>query len=407
LAGVPFLLKDFGTEWAGVRFTEGSRFAGNYVSPVDQELVVRYRRAGLVLCGKTNTSEFRLEMTTEPTRFGATRNPWDLARSPGGSSGGSAAAVATGLVAIAHGNDGAGSLRQPAAWCGVFGLKPTRGRVPLGPRYGDLLSGLVAEHVLTRSVRDSAVALDATCGPEVGDPFVLPAPGGTYRDDADRDPGRLRIAVTATAFNGIDVDRSCVATVDEAARRCAELGHEIIEASPRIDAVAFEQHFVGLWAAFADWVRIDWEERTGRTVAEGDFDQVAWALAEQGRAQRAGQYLKDVQEVQRTSRAVGRFFADIDLLLTPVAAVPPLPLGSFQGRRGMQSARQCMAFTMLANATGQPAMSVPMTPAADGLPTGAHFIGRFGDETTLFRLAGQLERAHPWAHRHPPTSAFN
>ena len=335
-AGVPFLLKDFGTEWGGVRFTEGSRFAGDYVSPYDQELVVRYRRAGLVLCGKTNTAEFGLEMTTEPTRFGPARNPWDLSRSPGGSSGGSAAAVAAGLVPMAHGNDGGGSLRQPAGWCGVFGLKPTRGRVPLGPRYGDILSGLFAEHVLTRSVRDSAVALDATCGLEPGDPLFLPPPSGAYRDDVERDPSRLRIAVTATAFNGVEVDASCVAAVDEAAGRCAELGHEILETAPPIDVAAFEHHFEGLWPAYADWVRIDWEERTGRTVVDGDFDRIAWTLAELGRNQSAGQYLKHVQEVQRTARVVGRFFddANIDVILTPVAAVPPLPLGSSLGRRG-------------------------------------------------------------------------
>jgi amidase len=405
-AGVPFLLKDFGTEWAGVRFTEGSRFAGEYVSPFDQELAIRYRRAGLVLCGKTNTAEFGLQSTTEPSRFGPTLNPWSLTHSPGGSSGGSAAAVAAGMVPMAHGNDGGGSIRQPAAWCGLFGLKPTRGRVPLGPRYGDVLAGLVAEHVLTRTVRDSAAALDATSGPEPGDPFVLPAPARKYADDAEHDPPSLRIAVTEKSFNGVDVDAACVATMHEAATLCAALGHHVVEAAPDIDVATFDQHFLGLWAAFADWVRIDWEERTGRTVEIDDFDDASWVMAERGRSQRAGQHLKNVQEIQRTARIVGRFFADVDVLLTPIAAVPSLPVGSFHGRGSLTAARNCLAFTMLANATGQPAMSVPMSPSANGLPRGAHFIGRFADETTLIRLAGQLERAKPWHHHHPPTSAF-
>ena len=190
--------------------------------------------------------------------------------------------------------------------------------------------------MLTRSVRDSAVALDATWGLEPGDPFFLPPPCGAYRDDVERDPSRLRIAVTAAVFNGVEVDASCVAAVDEAAGRCAELGHEILETAPPIDVAAFEHHFEGLWPAYADWIRIDWEERTGRTVVDGDFDRIAWTLAELGRNQSAGQYLKHVQEVQRTARVVGRFFddANIDALLTPVAAVPPLPLGSSLGRRG-------------------------------------------------------------------------
>ena len=406
LGGVPFLLKDFGAEWAGVRFTEGSRFAGDYVSPADQELVVRYKAAGLVLCGKTNTPEFGLQLTTEPARFGATCNPWDLTRSPGGSSGGSAAAVAAGMVPIAHANDGAGSIRQPAAWCGLFGLKPTRGRNPLGPRYGDVLAGIVAEHVVSRTVRDSAAVLDATCGPDLGDPCLLNTPERPYLADVERDPGPLRIAVTTTAFNGVDVDPLCAAAALRAAELCAELGHHVVEAAPAIDPEEFESHFFGAFDAFTAWVRIDWEERLGRPATVNDFEAVAWTMAEAGSAQSAGQHLKNMQELHKISRAVGRFFTGVDVLLTPTVAVPPLPLGSIGGREGLTNTRRCLAFTALANATGQPAMSVPLASTDQGLPLGVQFIGRFGDESTLFQLAGQLERAQPWAHRHPPLSAF-
>lgn len=406
LCGVPFLLKDFGAEWAGVRFTEGSHFAGDYVSPADQELVVRYKAAGLVLCGKTNTPEFALEFTTEPARFGATRNPWDLTRSPGGSSGGSAAAVAAGMVPIAHANDGGGSIRQPAAWCGLFGLKPTRGRNPLGPRYGDVLAGLVAEHVVSRTVRDSAAALDATCGPDLGDPSVLNAPERPYLADVERDPRPLRIAVTTTAFNGVDVDPLCTAAARQAAEWCAELGHHVVEAAPVFDPEEFETRFFNAFDAFTAWVRIDWEERLGRPATANDFENVAWTMAEAGSEQSAGQHLKNMQEIHKISRAVGRFFANVDVLITPTVAVPPLPLGSMRGREGLTNTRRCLAFTALANVTGQPAMSVPLASTDQGLPLGVQFIGRFGDEATLFQLAGQLERAQPWAHRHPPLSVF-
>lgn len=234
LAGVPFLLKDFAAEWEGVRFAEGSAFPGGYVSPRDQEIVARYRRAGLMLCGKTNTPEFALEPTTEPVRFGPTRNPWDLQLSAGGSSGGSAAAVAAGMVPLAHANDGGGSIRIPAAFCGVFGLKPTRGRNPLGPRYGDVLSGLVAEHVVSRTVRDSAAALDATCGSQPGDPYIIPAPVGPYLTAVDVEPPRLRVALATEPFTDVEVDPVCVAAAREAAGMCADLGHEVTEASPQV-----------------------------------------------------------------------------------------------------------------------------------------------------------------------------
>jgi amidase len=404
LAAVPFLLKDFAAEWEGVRFAEGSAFPGEYVSPQDQEIVARYRRAGLMLCGKTNTPEFALQPTTEPARFGPTRNPWDLELSAGGSSGGSAAAVAAGMVPLAHANDGGGSIRIPAAFCGVFGLKPTRGRNPLGPRYGDVLSGLMAEHVVSRTVRDSAAALDATHGAQAGDPYVIPAPDGPYLAAVDAEPPRLRVALTTEPFTDVEVDPACAAAAQKVAEMCAGLGHDVTEASPSVARDELEGHFVAMWAAFTAWVRIDWEERMGRTVAEGDFGPVAWALAQQGRALDAGSYLKHVQEVQKIARHVGDFFEQVDVVLTPTTAVPPPPLGVMTRREGLSTVRRCAAYTTLANITGQPAMSVPLIWTGDQRPLGVQFIGRFGDETMLFRLAGQLERAHPWAARRPPAS---
>src|SRR5205807_2664545 len=234
--GVPFLLKDLVAEYAGVRFTEGSAFLdGHYTPESDSELTRRLRRAGLVVIGKTNTPELGILPTTEPRLFGPTRNPWNLGRTPGGSSGGSAAAVAAGLVAMAHANDGGGSIRIPASCCGLFGLKPTRGRNPLGPIYGDIFSGLVVEHGLTRSVRDSAALLDATAGPDLGDPYSVPSPARPFLEEVEAAPDQLRIGFSIRTPLGTELHPDCVAAVRDAAALCESLGHEVVEAAPRFD----------------------------------------------------------------------------------------------------------------------------------------------------------------------------
>jgi amidase len=401
LAGVPFLAKDFIIEWAGVRFTDGMAAAGEYISPCDQELASRYDRAGLILCGKTNTPELGLEMTTEPARFGPTRNPWDLTRSAGGSSGGSAAAVAAGLVPLAHGNDGGGSLRQPAAWCGLFGLKPTRGRNPLGPRYGDVLVGMCAEHVLTRTVRDSALALDATHGPQPGDPYEIPPPRGCFRDAVERDPRRLRIALSTRSFNCSVVDRQCAAAAFEAAEICAGMGHDVAEASPTFDREEFQLTVAGLFSAATAWALLDWNDRLDRAIDASELGPIAQSVLERGRRLSAADHLRNVERMQRISRDVGRFFLDFDVLLTPSTAAPSHPLGAVGRATTFERTQRSLAFTALANLTGQPAMSVPMSHDDHGMPRGAQFIAPFGDEVTLFELAGQLECAVPWAHRRP------
>jgi amidase len=405
-AGVPYLLKDLGAEYGGVALTEGSAFlAGHYVSPVDSELVVRLKRAGLVVLGKTNTPEFGILPTTEPALFGATRNPWNLDRTPGGSSGGSAAAVAAGLVPMAHANDGGGSIRIPAACCGLFGLKPTRGRIPLGPHYGDLFCGLVNEHAVTRSVRDSAALLDATAGPAPGDPYWAPPPARPYASEVDAEPGRLRIAVAAEAPNGAPVHADCVAAVHEAARLCEALGHEVVEGFPAIDGDVFVGGFISLWSAGCAWSIDDWARRTGRAPSSEHFEPLTWLLAEMGRRRTGPEVLMALQDLQGIARGVAAFFADHDVWLTPTLAEPPLPLGSFTADddpvHGLRRSALFVPFTQVANVTGQPAMSVPLTWSAEGLPIGVHFTGRFGDEATLFRLAGQLERARPWSGRRP------
>jgi amidase len=407
LSGVPFLVKDFLAEYAGVPFTEGTAYLGNYVPTEDSELVRRYKRAGLVFIGKTNTPELAVGPTTEPRLFGPTRNPWDTGRTAGGSSGGAAAAVAAGMVPMAHGNDAGGSIRVPAACCGVFGLKPTRARIPLGPHYGDLMSGLVAEHALTRSVRDSAALLDAVSGPELGDPYWAPPPARPFVSEVGAPAGKLRIAFSTRTITGAEVSPQCVAAVEDAARLCAHLGHEVVEAMPKIDAEHFFLAFTSVLSAGFTWAIDDWARRLGRAPTEDLFEPFVWAFTGRGRQFTAPQYLLAVQDLQRISRAVALFFVDHDVWLTPMLGEPPVPLGTFAYRSGSDpfELRRKMArftpFSYFANATGQPAMAVPTYWTPEGLPVGNQYIGRFGDEATLLRLASQIEAERPWTRRHP------
>ena len=406
-AGVPFLLKDLLAEYAGVRFTEGSAFVdGRYTPDTDSELTRRLRRAGLIIVGKTNTPEFGILPTTEPRLFGPTRNPWNLGRTPGGSRGGSAAAVAAGMVAMAHANDGGGSIRIPASCCGLFGLKPTRGRNPLGPHYGDIFSGFAVEHAVTRSVRDSAALLDATAGPDLGDPYAAPAPARPYSEEVNRPPGFLRVAFTTTAATGVPVHADCVRAVQEAATLCAELGHDVTEATPALEGDTISQAFLTVWTAGAAWSIDDWARRTKQVPSPECFEPLTWGLYEMGTGRRAADYLLAIQDLQRVARQIAQFFVQYDVWLSPTLAEPPPPLGSFDPTpdnplQGLLRAMQFVPFTPIFNATGQPAMSVPLFWNQDNVPVGVQFAGRFGDEATLLRLAAQLEQACPWAGRWP------
>jgi len=409
--GVPLLLKDLGAPFVGVRMTMASAFMRNFIPDHDSELVTRLKRAGLIIVGKTNTPELGILPTTEPRLFGPSHNPWDINRTPGGSSGGSAAAVAARLVPMAHGNDGGGSIRIPASCCGLFGLKPTRARNPLGPDFGDIFSGLVIDHALTRSVRDSAALLDATAGPDVGDPYWAPPPARPFLQEVGADPGRLRIAFTTTAPTGVKIHADCISAVRDAAALCAELGHEVVEAAPEVNGEGVTQTFMVLWSAGCAWSIDGMGLVTGKTPTQDQFEPLTWALYEMGRQQSASSYLLSLAFLQRVARDIARFFLKYDVWLTPTLSEPPVPLGTFDSPpenplQGLRRAEAFVPFTPICNATGQPAMSVPLYWNAEGLPVGVHFVGRFGDEATLFRIAAQLEEARPWVGRLPPVSAW-
>lgn len=428
-AGAPFLLKDLLAMDAGVPSTGSCRFLSAWVPDHDSELVRRYKAAGLVILGKTNTPEMGILPTTEPELRGPTRNPWDLARTPGGSSGGSAAAVAARMTPMAHGNDGGGSLRIPASCCGVFGLKPTRGRNPLGPDLGEVWHGLAAEHALTVSVRDSAALLDATAGPDPGAPYAAPPCERPYLQEVGREPERLRIAFTTRSLFGRAVHADCAAATSDAARLCERLGHDVEEGEPPLDGEALGKAFLVLLAAETAAEIAQAGFLLGRRPAPSGFEAGTWFLGQVGRVFTAAELATAVRQLHHAGRAIAGWFERHHLLLTPTVASPPPMLGALGPRssdlvalavlRGLPlgfalkkaldrlagDAFEFAAFTEIANITGQPAMSVPLHWNAQGLPIGVQFVGRFGDEATLFRLAGQLERERPWASRRPPLAS--
>jgi len=423
--GVPFLLKDLHAAYAGAPLTSGSRALADYVPDHNAELVDRHLRAGLIILGKTNTPEFGLAPVTEPELFGPTRNPWDLQRTPGGSSGGSAAAVAARYVPAAHASDGGGSIRIPSSACGLFGLKPTRGRTPLGPDFAELWFGFSQAHAVTRTVRDSARLLDATCGPDVGAPYAAPPPARPFADEVGTPPGRLRIAFTTGALLSDDIDPVCKQAVAETARLCEELGHEVVEAAPDLDVEELTDAFVVLAVAGGAF-EADYAARLrGRPLGRGDLELVQSVLAKVAKKTPADRLAWALHTTRQTAQTMGRFLSDYDVLLTSTLAEPPWPIGALDPSPGEKRilklvdavpARPLLEAlvkqisgellrpipnTPLFNMSGQPAMNVPLHWTDDGLPVGVQFAGRFGDEATLFRLAAQLEEARPWADRIP------
>jgi amidase len=428
-AGVPFLVKDLDGFLAGAEFTASSRALLGYVPPRDSELFRRYRDAGLVICGKTNTPEFGLVGTTESLLRGPARNPWNPAYSCGGSSGGSAAAVAARIVPMAHGGDGGGSIRIPASACGLFGLKPTRGRTPMGPDESEAWSGFVQRHAITRTVRDSAMLLDATQGYDAGAPYTAPPPQRPYAGEVGRDPGRLRIAFSTRSLFGRDTHPDCVAAVRAAAALLEHLGHEVTEAHPPIEReVLVHAYLVVVAACTAGLVRQIGKLR-GRRVRGRELEPTTQFLATLGEALPAGEFEFARLTFHAASRALAPFFAAHDVFVDATLAFPPPRIGEWALAPQLQWAirsfssvlpravmRRALdhfaadglertANTMLFNMSGQPAMSVPLHVNAEGLPIGVQCVGGFGDEATLFRLAAQLEQAAPWIERMPAEPA--
>jgi amidase len=408
-AGVPMLLKDILGSKKGWPNRDGSRFVPAVPSPFDSTLVVRFQAAGLIPVGKTNVPEFGALPITEPKLYGPARNPWNLSHSTGGSSGGSAAAVAAGIVPLAHANDGGGSIRVPASCCGLVGLKPTRGRNPLGPVIGDVMGGLVAEHVVSRSVRDTAAVLDATAGPEIGDPYAAPPPPGPYLEATKREPKGLRIAFTTRALDS-EVDPECKAASEAAAKLCAKLGHHVEEGGPQLsvdETANLRTNFIVIWAAGLAMVVEFFAKTLGKTPAREDFEGLTWGFYQFGKTITAAQYQLCWASLQASSRQVARWQQHYDAWITPVLGRPPLEIGALNldetdVMKGLAPILGYVPFTGMQNVTGQPAISLPLAWSKSGLPIGVQFVGRFGEEHLLLQLAAQIERTEPWSKKRPP-----
>lgn len=429
--GVPFLLKDLRAAYAGFPMRAGSRLLADYIPTHDAELVKRYKAAGLVIAGKTNTPELGILPVTEPDLYGPTKNPWNPAHTPGGSSGGAAASVASGIVPVAQGGDGGGSIRIPASCCGVFGLKPSRGRMPVGPDDSEIFFGFAIEHVLSKTVRDSAAMLDVTHGPELTSLYHAREPERPFLEEVGREPGRLKIAFTTSPFLPAKTHSDCAEAARETAELCASLGHDVDEATPNFDGHEFARCFFLMFCAGAATELALMEKGFNRKVKPGDVEPGTWICAMIGRKMSAPEFNVSMRKLRQHQRTISRFFQTYDVLLTPTLARPPLKIGELRhpiqeavldvvGRSAslrwilgipglvdvvVDRAYAFTPFTPIANVTGQPSMSVPLGWNADGLPIGSMFTGRLGDEALLFRLAGQLERAKPWAQKKPMVHA--
>ncbi|GAA4448445.1 amidase [Nibrella saemangeumensis] len=426
--GVPFLLKDLEMDWEGTPMRSGSVAYRNHVSTRDSEVVKRFKAAGLVFFGKTNTPEFGLTPFTEAKLYGPAHNPWNLNHSTGGSSGGSAAAVAAGIVPAATATDGGGSIRIPAACCGLFGMKPSRGRVTLGPRFGEAWSGAVAGLAVTRSVRDSAALLDAIAGPSIGDPYYLPAPERPFAEEVNREPGRLRIAFTTQhPFPNQKVHAECVKAIHETVKLLESLGHTLEEiALPYTPDILSRTFLTMVFGETAATLR-EVSAYLNRPARRSDVELATWTQARIGEAYTAGDFAYQKRKWNDLSRTMGHLHETYDVMLTPTLARPPIRIGELQptaqeekliklvdtlnGLRFLRNSKVIdqlaeksfgyIPYTPIANMTGQPSMSVPLHWTPDGLPIGSMFTGKLGDEALLYRLAAQVEQAKPWFAKQP------
>lgn len=412
--GVPIVVKDLDGALKGEPAHLGNRLLQEmgHVADHDTYLFERLRGSGMVVIGKTNTPEFGLLPTTEPLAHGATRNPWDPEFSPGGSSGGSAAAVAAGMVPVGHAGDGGGSIRIPASHCGLYGLKPSRGRSSLGPDVGEAWAGLVVRHVVTRSVRDSAAVLDVVAGRMPGDPYSAPPPARPFLDEVGADPGRLRIGLCTEAPTGLaEVDPACVAAAEDAARLLESLGHVVEPARPAaFDEPGLLESFTAVLVTGVVFDVNRLAEVAGRPITHEDVEPLTWLQYEMGLATTAGQYLEALHVAHAWSRKVAEFWQSYDLLLSPVCAEPPPRLGDVHGTaddpfRALARGVPFAAFTGPFNVTGQPAVSLPLFWSDSGLPIGVQLAADADREDLLIRISAQVEQARPWADHRPPISA--
>jgi amidase len=413
--GVPILIKDICALVAGVPYTAGMLPLKNagFKPPVDSHLVTQLKRAGFVVVGKSNTSELGILPAAENPAWPPTKNPYDTARSSGGSSGGSSSAVAAGLVPIAHANDGGGSIRIPASCCGLYGLKPSRGRVSLAPHLGDVNGGLVSEHVVTRSVRDSAAVLDALAGPVSGDPYSAPPQLRPYLAELAAPTGRLKIGFytkhPALDTSLVESHPDCVAAVAHTAKLLEGLGHHVEEAFPAgFHHPEWTSRFLTLWTSGVTYSIDSISRQLGRPIEEHEVEGLTWALSELGRMMKASAYVDAWQWIQLNTRETSKFWERYDLWLTPTVAEPPVPLGTFKSPpddplAGIFRAADFTPFTPPFNATGQPACSLPLYRNAAGLPIGTQLVAAMGREDLLLQISAQLEAAQPFTH--PATRA--
>ena len=406
LAGVPYLIKDLGAAIAGTPTTGGSKFMTDVVPDADSETVIRLKSAGMAIFGKTNTCEFGMSITCEPQRYGPTRNPWDDAVTPGGSSGGAASAVAARILPAAHASDGFGSIRVPASCCGLVGMKPTRGRNSFAPGLGERMGGIVAEHTVSISVRDHAAILDATAGPAPGDPYYAPPPARPFLEEVGVDPGKLRIGFSYGGATGARTDGEHTRVLDETLSVLEGLGHDVVEADPPIDNGEMQEIFRTLMASnAAQTIRL--HPTKGRLPEPGEVENVVAATAEKGERVTGYDVFLAQGRMHQAGRRMAAFHDSYDVLLTPGLGHMPPKLGWLDmmmddADEYWDRVAAFSPFTVWFNLTGQPAISLPVGTTDEGFPVSVQAVGRFADEATLFRLSAQLESAMPWRDRKPP-----
>jgi len=407
--GVPFLLKDLTASLAGVKMTRGSKFFADEPPPTaDSEHVKRLKRAGLVIFGRTNTCELGLSLTCEPQLYGPTKSPWDLTRISGGSSGGAAASVGARMLPMAHASDGFGSIRAPAACCGIVGLKPTRGRNTFAPYTGEGLGGCSTEHAVTLTVRDTAALLDATAGAGPGDPYVAPPPPRPFLAEVQAERRPLRIAYTTAAPNGAPVDTEYLKALAETVVFCKDLGHKVQEADPEIDRAAVVPTFLTL-AAANTVVNLASHPTAGRAARKGEVENVTWGTAQKGERIAAADYVRAMQTMHRLGRQMAAFHAGHDVLLTPGLGTLPPKLGWIDMMledvdEYWRRVFTFSPFTVWFNLSGQPALMLPLGRTASGFPVAVQIAGRYGEEGTILSLGAQLEKARPWFDKKPPVA---